>query len=132
MSEENVEIVRHYWDAWTRGDANAALSGLHADIEWRTAEDEPDAQTVRGVQEIRRMIATWDSSFDDFTAEPKEFLDAGRDVIVVVLFSGRLRGSETEVTTEETQVYTVEAEKIVRICEYRTRDEALEAAGLSK
>ena len=34
MSEENIEIVRGVYDAWQRGDFEAALEPFHKVIEW--------------------------------------------------------------------------------------------------
>ena len=130
MSAENVEIVRATQEAWSRGDAEEAVAYLDDAIEWEMAEDEPDARTLRGIPDVLAMIGGWIRSFDDFSVEVLERIDAGDDVVVPVTVTGRPRGSAGVVTIPETQVFTVRDGRIVRVREYRTKAEALAALGL--
>jgi ketosteroid isomerase-like protein len=132
MSQENVEIVRAAFEAWSRGEVDQALSAMDDTIEWEMAEDEPDARTLRGVAEVRTMLQGWIESFEDFSATPQEFIDDGDHVVVPIVFVARPRGGDSPVTIEETQVFTVEAGTIGRVREYRTKTQALEAVGLSE
>jgi uncharacterized protein len=132
MSAENVEVVRGSWEAWSRGDPSAALSYLDEQIVWEPAEDEPDSHTARGVSEVVELIGRWAASFEDFSGEPLEFIDAGDDVVVPMLFTGRPHGSEQAVTLPETQVFTLRDGKIVRVREFRTNEQALAALGLDE
>jgi ketosteroid isomerase-like protein len=128
MARADVAIVRGYWDAWSRGDYQGALAAFHREVEWRMADDEPDARVLRGVEEVRRMVASWQSSFEGFSATPQDFIEADGQVVVPILFSGRPRGSSIPIETEEIQVFTVAAEKIVMVREYRRLADALAAA----
>jgi ketosteroid isomerase-like protein len=132
MSQENVEIVRAAFEAWSRGEFDQALSAMDDTIEWEMAEDEPDARTLRGVAEVRTMWQGWIESFEDFAATAQEFIDDGDHVVVPIVFVARPRGGDSAVTIEETQVFTVEAGTIGRVREYRTKTQALEAVGLSE
>jgi len=42
MSRENVEVVRHFIEAFQRGDMSAAFEAMHPDIEWRGPEGVPE------------------------------------------------------------------------------------------
>ena len=132
ISNQNVEIVREANEAWKRGDLDAVVQALDPRIEWHTAADEPDAGTRRGVEAIIALIADWAQSFEDFSVEPLEFIDAGDRVVMPMTARRRPHGSEQTVEVPETQVYTVRNGKIVEVREYRTKAEALKVVGLSR
>jgi ketosteroid isomerase-like protein len=130
LSAENVEMVRRTMDAFSRGDLDAFLAALDPDTEWRTAADEPNPQTYRGHDGMRRFAAEisepWLGRFDD-VMEFDDFVDL--DDWVVVPWTARLRGrrSGVEVEVNETYAVRVEEGRIVRIEEFRTRQEAIDA-----
>ena len=132
MSRANVDLVRDVFEAWGDGDVRRAMSGLDADVEWQMAEDEPDGRTLHGRAEVREMLGGWVESFEEFSSTPRDFIDAGDHVIVPIAFVARPHGGDASVTIEETQVYTVHRGSVVRVREYRTKAEALEAVGLSE
>jgi uncharacterized protein len=132
MSAENVEVVRRSWEAWGAGDAAAALACFDPAVEWEPAADEPDARTAHGHEGVMELVRSWNETFEDFTGRPLEFIDAGNTVIVPMSFSGRMRGTQSEVELKETQVYTLHDGLIVSLREYRTKEEALAALRLDE
>jgi ketosteroid isomerase-like protein len=132
MSQENVEIIRRTFEAWSAGDVQAAVSAFDLDVRWHIAEDEPDAHIIEGVESILEWLRSWAASFDDFRAEPHEFIDRGDYVVVPLVFRGRARDTTATLETAETQVYLFQDGRIVEVREFRRVEEALEAAGLSE
>jgi ketosteroid isomerase-like protein len=130
MSQENVEVVRRSFQAFARGDLATAFSAHAPDTEWRTAADEPDSQTYRGIDGLHEFAAAiselWVDRFGGWQRF-EGFIDLGD--WVVVPWSARLRGkgSGVEVEVEETYAVLVSGGKVVRVEEYRSKDEALEA-----
>ena len=130
MSRDNVEVVRRSFEAFVRGDFEAAFAAHDPDTEWRTASDEPDRQTYRGIDGLRRLAATIDEPWEDRferTVSADAFIDRGD--WVVVPWHGVLhgRGSGIEIEIKETYAVLLRDGKIVRVEEYRTREQALEA-----
>jgi ketosteroid isomerase-like protein len=130
MSAENVEVVRRSFEAFARGDLNAAFADYDPAIEWCTAHDEPDQQVYRGHDGLRRFAATIEEPWQDRFSEKvtaDAFIDRGD--FVVVPWHGLLhgRGSGIEIEISETYVARLRDGKIVRVDEYRTKEEALEA-----
>lgn len=127
---DNVDIVRRSFQALARGDFEAAFAEHAPDTEWRTASDEPDSQTYRGIDGLRRLVAAvaepWENRFDG-SVELEEFISRGP--WVVVPWRARLhgRGSGLEIEVFETYAVLVRAGKIARVEEYRTTEEALQA-----
>ena len=132
MSQENVEIVQAAWEAWNAGDIGSATSAFHPEVRWHVAEDEPDAETVVGIEGVVREATSWAAAFEDFRGEPQEFIDVGERVVVLIHFRGRARETDSYVEIEETQVYLLRDRKIIEVREYRSRAEALEAVGLQE
>ena len=134
MSQENVEIIRDAFAAFNRGHLDAFLEYWTDDIDYRAAEGAPDdVGPIKGKEALRAFAQDWPDTFDEFRCEPIELIDAGEDkVIAVMRISGRakLSGVETDMTYAE--LSTLRDGKIARGRQYRTRDEALEAAGLSE
>jgi ketosteroid isomerase-like protein len=130
LSAKNVEIVRRSMQAFARGDLDAFLADHDPDTEWRTAADEPNPETYRGHGGVRRFAAeiseAWTGRLDD-VMRFEDFIDLGD--WVVVPWRARLQGrsSGIEVDVRETYAVRVEDGRIVRVHEYRTTEEAIEA-----
>ena len=127
MSQENVEIVRRSFDAYRRGDLEAALSHAHPEIVWSPAEEAP----MRGLEALKAYLPRWEQDWEELETTPKEFLDAGDKVVATVHFRGRGRGSGVVVDATTYAVYTLRDGSMIGMEEFTERAEALEAAGLS-
>ena len=133
MSEENVKTVRNAAEAFKRGDLDTWAGYLADDIEYRAVEGAPDDHgPIHGKDALRAYVQDWQDTFDDFVSEPVELIDAGDDnVVAVIRISGRAKLSGVEADLTYAALYTIRDRKIVRGREYWTREEALEAAGLT-
>ena len=96
-----------------------------------TAAEMPDAGSYRG-DEARDWMTAYMESFDGFTMEATEVIDAGDKAVSAVLQRGRPRGSEIPVESRWWQVVTFREDGVARVEMFSRRDQALEAAGLSK
>ena len=134
MSEPNVQVVLDANAAFNRGDLDAWSEYWADDIDYRAVEGAVDDQgPIHGKDAYRAYVQDWLDTFDDFRLEPVELIDMGADkVIAVVRISGRAKLSGVETDLTFAVVYTIRDGKIARGREYWTRDEALEAAGLSE
>jgi ketosteroid isomerase-like protein len=132
MSQENVEVVRHLFDAFARGDVEAILRLQHPDAIWA-----PLIAPMIGVEEIRgqeafRRFLTQDllDGFDAFTLEPLSFQHHGDNVIVAVHLTGQIKASGLQIDDISAFVWTLREGKVAAVREYDTEAEALEAVGL--
>ena len=130
VSAENVELVRRSLEAFARGDLEGFFAALAPDIEWTTGADEPDPQTYRGPEGMRRFTAdsaeAWVNRFDD-AVRFTDFIDIGEWVVApwTARLEGKVSGAVVEVY--ETYAVRVEGTRIARVIEYRTTPEAVEA-----
>jgi uncharacterized protein len=134
MSEENVKTVRKAAAAFKRGDLDAWIEYCTDDIEHRAVEGALDDRgPMHGKAAVRAYLQDWLDMFDDFKVEPVELIDEGGDKVIAVLrASGRAKLSGVETDMTYAVLYTFRDGKIARGREYWTRDEALEAVGLSE
>ena len=135
MSQEDVESVREALVAYNRGDLDAFLDEYWTDdIDYRAVEGAPDDHgPIHGKAEMRVYMQDWIDTFDQFKVEPLEVIDAGGEQVVAVLRnSGRAKLSGVETDQTFAVVNTIRDGKIVRGREYWTKEQALEAAGLSE
>jgi ketosteroid isomerase-like protein len=128
MSQANVEVVRRLFDSYRRGDYAEAAVCLAADVVYEVGQELP----ARGREAVRAMWERWDSTWDELETVPEEFIDAGHQVLVIVRYSARGRGSGLKYEERLFDVYTFRDGRCVRKQEFRERSEALEAAGLTR
>ena len=135
MSKENVGVVQAAADAFARDGVDGWLEYFTDDVDYRAAEGEIDDRgPIHGKDALRAYAEDWTEMFDDVRFEPVEVIDAGDDTVIAVMrISGRPKGTSAEaLTLSVAGVSTIRDGKIARSREYWTREEALEAAGLSE
>ena len=91
--------------------------------------------TIQGIDEITRFFDSLSDPYDEYRVEAEEIIDAGDCVVTVERVAGRgCRGGDTQTWIHTTccVVGGFEDGMILKIKEYPSRAEALEAAGLSE
>ena len=138
MSEENVELARRYFEAinaWGVGDRTEHLR--HPEIEYFDPPNLPDADRHVGEAAIREVIQRAMEFGWDGKVHVQEYIDAGDEVVVIWQMRGRSGGG---FPVEGTFAFACRFEDgklrrqrmSRRLRERWTREEALEAAGLSE
>jgi ketosteroid isomerase-like protein len=129
MSQENVKATRVAYEQSARGDLSPLFAAVTDDFEFVTAAEMPDAGTYRG-QEARDWVRTYIETFEGYTQEATEIIDAGDKVVAAILQRGRPRGSDTPVESRWWQVLTFREGAVARVQMFAQKSDALEAAGL--
>jgi ketosteroid isomerase-like protein len=135
MSQENVEIVRCVFDAIARRDADALLALYDPEVEWDTSHSPlaplGEGGVYHGYEGIRHSLRAYHEAWEHVEYEVEELIGDGDTVVSVVNTRFRGRTSGTEVELHFPAVWTIRDGKITRVKWFPTREEALEAAGLS-
>jgi uncharacterized protein len=134
MSQENVEIVRRAYEAFSRAGLDGLLEHFHPDAEYDiTAAIGPYAGMYYGRAAIRTFLADYLESWEYVQMEPEDFIEVGEDHVVVLLrLHMRGKGSGVEVEAHTTNVWTMRDGKAVRIAIHNDKAAALKAAGRSE
>lgn len=127
MSNDNVELVRRgvadvraFWDLLD----DYVVWDLRARLFFDLDEIYFGRDAV--IEASRHYWGTW----DDYSLDAEELIDAGASVIVVVRERGQGRGSGVPFDNRWAQVWTFSRGRIVRWEVYPDRDAAIEAAGI--
>jgi ketosteroid isomerase-like protein len=134
MSQENVEVVRRANAAFNSGDGEGFVAALAPDAELQDLANAPDqASVVKGRAAIRDVWDLWTGAFDEFHANIEEYVDVGDFVICAVHWRGQGKGSGMLVDLHQFDVFELHEGQVVRATlGFRSKPEALEAAGLSE
>jgi ketosteroid isomerase-like protein len=136
MSQQDVEIVRRVHDALARRDNRTVLALYHPEIEMEFSRspfaDFMQEGRVQRHEGVRSAFRDWYDAWEGVETDVEELIDAGQQVISVFTYRGRGRASGVEVEWKRMAgVWTIREGKVVGVVWLRTRDEALEAAGLA-
>jgi hypothetical protein len=131
MSQQNVEMVRRAYEAYSRGDMDGAVADFARDCRYTAAGIVPGRTGVfRGPEGYKEFIGWVRSEFNDVQAELDELIDADDTVVVGSTLRGRGKQSGAEGKFTFWQVWTIQDGRFVRGQGFASRAEALEAAGL--
>ena len=131
MSQENVEIVRAMWDAFLGDDPTSGLSFCDPDIEW-DGSNLPDGKIARGREAIVEHAIRWAEMWEDWKFEPQQFIDAGRDEVVLIFRETGRSDSGLWMDERHAELYRLRDGKVVYRKGFSDPAEALEAVGLSE
>src|SRR5437763_3805974 len=130
MSGENVEIVRRFNDAVTRGDREAVATLIHPEVDWRTM-----AGPLLGVDAVRGRDEVLSFIFDvsrRLRATTERFTELADDqVLVCGHYTGRGTTSRVEIEVPSEALYRFEEGMIVSFQDFPTEALAAEAARLT-
>jgi ketosteroid isomerase-like protein len=132
MSRENVELLQSFVEAWNRGDYAAALELVAPEIEVESNLGGDFDGTYEGIAGAQKWLAGFWGSFVDSHAEIEDYIARGDEVVMSIHLYGRGKGSGVRVEMHIWPVCTVREGKIMRYRLFRTKPDALEAAGLSE
>jgi hypothetical protein len=115
-----VDIVMRSYEAFARDDMDAVVADMDPDIEWHQAQGLPHGGLYRGLEEVRRNVfdpldAEW---WEEFSADPEEFLDAGNEVVVLGRYRGRAKGTGRVLDVPFVHVWTLRDGKAVRFRQF--------------
>ena len=131
MSQENVEIVKAWYDAWNREDWDAMLKDAAPGFEVDFSRSDGPLAGVFGLDQIRRVVGEFRETWESARWEPHEFIEAGDLVVVPGTQHVKGRGGIEEVA-RGAFVWTIRNGAIERMVMYQDKEDALEDLGLSE
>jgi ketosteroid isomerase-like protein len=133
MSQENVEVVREWADAYNRRDIEGLLELSDPDIEFRSIfAGIESGGAFRGRAGVYEYFKAIDDAYEAFQVPPEELLDAGAAVLILGhgVWTGRGSGA-----SDRTRIFVavwLRTAKVMRVETFTDRAEAFEALGLRK
>src|SRR3954451_11676343 len=114
MSQENVEIVRSFYDAWARDELPGPIELMDPEIEYVNPTGAVEPGTRRGLDAFIRAGGKVYEGWEAWEMEPEQFRAAGDQVAVVVRYRAKGRGSGVEVQGRESALWTLRDGKVAR------------------
>ncbi|MDX6426017.1 MAG: uncharacterized protein QOD52_1422 [Gaiellaceae bacterium] len=116
----NVDIVKRSYEAFARGDLGGVMGDMHPEIVWHQAQGLPHGGTYRGLEAVKRNIfdpldEEW---WNEFTADPDEFLDAGPNVVVIGRYRGTAKGTGKQLDVPFVHIWTLEGDRAITFRQY--------------
>jgi ketosteroid isomerase-like protein len=135
MSEENVEVVRRGMALWLADDFEGWRTTIDPDIGWDiSAHPLPDVPNHGRGQDalVTDMLAVYMSGWTDYSAELKETIDAGDQVVLVLHETAQMGDSGVPLDRDLVHVWTVHDGRATFLRVFKTKAEALEAIRMSQ
>ena len=134
MSQENVEVVRQFYECWTNQDFGGVLECADAEICFDWSESQSPYTGVYtghdGVMEFRQEL---EDAFDDFSVEALDVIELDSERLVTVT-AVRGRGRESGISLEAggAMLWRLRDGRILSGKLFQNKSAALEAVGLSE
>jgi ketosteroid isomerase-like protein len=131
MSRENVEVIRESVNRFNDSGV-PAWDLMDPNVTFKTRGDLEPSSTYRGVKGFEDAVSRFGAVWDFVRWEIEDIV--GEDDTYVAIFRWHLRGkgSGAEVETQEAWAIWMREGRFLRVEQYGSRREALEAAGLSE
>jgi ketosteroid isomerase-like protein len=128
--------VRAAFEAWNARPGEPDFAHFHPELVYHPRADEPDPSPHVGRDAYERLILGFVESFSEVRSDVLELIDADDYVITSTVLHAVPRGQESVsgagVSDTYVFVYKLRGGLVVEGWEYRTRQEALAAVGLSE
>ena len=131
MSQENVEVIRHWFEL--QRDPKTFFGLLDPHVVFINYASAPEPGPFVGHDGVREWVKNFRSGLGDFRIDATEIIDAGGDQVIVaqrVHGTGARSGAPYE--HRFSSLFTLLNGRIVRVQGFETHAQALEAAGLSE
>jgi ketosteroid isomerase-like protein len=137
MSQENVEITQRAFKQWQ--DGGGTLDAIPVEIYAENVEWDLSAYPLvdlpsrgSGRDKLFKTFAQYFAGWKNYQAEAREFIAAGEDVITVLHEKAAIADSDVALERDVFQVWTLRDGVVVKWRVFETREQALEAVGLSE
>jgi ketosteroid isomerase-like protein len=126
---ESVKLLRQSYEAFNRGDFEAAMEHAHPEFELHRPPTGPYAgETIRGREGVLAYLEP--DAFEEQRVTPLEFVEGDGVILVRLEAYGRGAGSGIEIREEAFHVWRIRDGKAYSLEVHPERDTAYQSAGL--
>jgi uncharacterized protein len=131
-TQENVQLVKEGYAAFSRGDIPGLLALLAEDVEWQIpGAGLPTAGTYRGHEGVANFFQKLSQAADILDFQPREFVAEGDRVVVFGWERTKVKATNRTVELDWIMAFTIRSGKVAKFREYtdtKALAEAFEAA----
>jgi ketosteroid isomerase-like protein len=126
VSAQNLDVVRRIYAAWSRDEFPGPTDLMDPDIEYVNPAGAVEPGIRTGLPAFTKILDAWEF----WRAEPECLEPVDDQVVAVVRYRARGRGSGVEVQGLESAVWTLRDGKVIRYEWFYGPDDAFKAVGL--
>jgi ketosteroid isomerase-like protein len=130
MSQENVEVVEAFFDAYNARNSEAVDRLLHPEAEITTLSTRAGMPDHWRQGTTKRYFEQLDEAWTDLRVEVEDYRELGECVVALGVLRGAGMHSHVEVARDFATVFVVRNSQIVLLDTYDNWNAGLEAAGL--
>jgi ketosteroid isomerase-like protein len=82
MAQQDVDATQAAYEAFGRGDVEAAAKDFAEDVEWWTSDSLPDGGTIRGKDNVLEAWSHIPNYLTEFSVEPDQIVECAGMVLV--------------------------------------------------
>lgn len=127
--ERMIAALRRAYAAFNRGDIDATLEALDAQIEWSEPAEFPGGGTYHGHDGVKHYLTQSRDAWAEVDSQPEQFIPVGDKIVVFVHARVRPKGSSEWQEVRLADVYTVLNGKAIQMRTFADRQEALRWVG---
>jgi ketosteroid isomerase-like protein len=132
MSQENVQIVRAFTEAFNANDIDGIVSVCDPDVEFHSTFAAVGGADYRGHDGVREWQRDIQDAWGDILSDLEAIYDLGENVLTFTLIRGHGKHSGAAVELTAAIVTRVEGGRIVFFKGYAHREDALRDLGVSE
>ena len=128
----NTDILKEGYEAFGRGDLDAATQNFADDIRWENPEAPqiPNSGTTEGKDNVKQLFAELGNYWESFSITPDEFIESGDTVVVLSHSESQGKDTGTEVKLPWVHVWRFRDGKVTEV--QALTDTALAANALGR
>jgi ketosteroid isomerase-like protein len=130
MSQENVDVVKAFFDAYNGRNSEAVDRLLHPEAEITTVSARGGLGDHWSQGATKRYFEQLDEAWSDFRIEIEDYRELDERVVALGVQRGAGMSSHIEVASDFAVVFVVRHSRILLLDSYDNWQAALEAAGL--
>lgn len=118
--QQNLDVIRATYSAFSHADVPAVLNGLTDDVEWFTPGPTqiPYAGMFRGKDGVAEFFRIVSENEDVQVFEPEHFFADGDTIIVQGRYASRVKNTGRTAQTDWVHVFTFRDGKVAKYVEY--------------
>lgn len=116
---DNKQVIENGYNCFKTGDIPGLLATFDENIEWTEAEGFPYGGTYTGADSIlENVFMKLGTEWENFSAVPDQFLDAGDSIVALGHYSGKYNASGKSMKVPFAHVWTLRDGKIIKFVQY--------------
>jgi uncharacterized protein len=113
----NADTLREGYEAFARGDLDAATESFADDIRWENPEapQVPNNGVTEGREAVKQLFAELGNYWESFSITPDEFIESGDTVVVLSHSESKGRETSKEVKLPWVHVWRFRDGKVIEV-----------------